>query len=564
MPVGSRPLSKHRRLINLDKLLRAKRCIIQIKNKDKLCCARAIVTAIAMLSNDPHKNAYKKGNTTKRSIQSIKARELHEAAGVPFSECRLNEIALFQKHLSPQYQILVISKDNFNGIIYCGNKESDKKIILYLHDGHYDIIRSMPAFMERSYFCFKCHKGHNNKRHACQNICTSCFTDCKSTINYNWIKCPDCGRSFKGEKCLKKHKHIPKKGKSTCQKYKKCETCNKTYDGVRKLFQKGHMCDETFCHNCNDFVSASHMCYIKTIAEKRASHPDIKSNNMQQTKYIFFDFECIQETGTHIPNLCIVYAVCSECISNPISANATCKNCKKNQRVFSGINTRDEFCQWLFSEENNNATCIAHNFKGYDSYFILQYLYNNAIVPKIIYNGAKIMYIHVPFVNVRFIDSFNFLPMALSKLPKSFGFEELCKGYFPHFFNTNANQHVIQDHLPHIDYYGPNAMSIEGRQKFIAWYETHKNDFFNFQKEIQKYCESDVHILAKACLIFWSMFMHATANPDNCIFGVDPFESSITIASACNLVFRTNHLEPNTIGIIPQGGYNRAVVQSYF
>ena len=37
--------------------------------------------------------------------------------------------------------------------------------------------------------------------------------------------------------------------------------------------------------------------------------------------------------------------------------------------------------------------------------------------------------------------------------------------------------------------------------------------------------------------------------------GIDPFESCITIASACNLVFRTNFLSLNAIGIIPPHGY---------
>lgn len=37
--------------------------------------------------------------------------------------------------------------------------------------------------------------------------------------------------------------------------------------------------------------------------------------------------------------------------------------------------------------------------------------------------------------------------------------------------------------------------------------------------------------------------------------GIDPFANCITIASACNLVFRSNFLRPDTIGIIPAQGY---------
>ena len=84
--------------------------------------------------------------------------------------------------------------------------------------------------------------------------------------------------------------------------------------------------------------------------------------------------------------------------------------------------------------------CIPHNFKGYDSYFILKYLYDNKVLPGLIMNGAKIMEMSVLESDIRFIDSLNFLPMPLSKFPKTFGFTELAKGYFPHFFNTEANQ----------------------------------------------------------------------------------------------------------------------------
>ena len=38
--------------------------------------------------------------------------------------------------------------------------------------------------------------------------------------------------------------------------------------------------------------------------------------------------------------------------------------------------------------------------------------------------------------------------------------------------------------------------------------------------------------------------------------GIDPFEKCITIASSCQLVFRRNFLQENTVGIIPTHGYN--------
>lgn len=44
--------------------------------------------------------------------------------------------------------------------------------------------------------------------------------------------------------------------------------------------------------------------------------------------------------------------------------------------------------------------------------------------------------------------------------------------------------------------------------------------------------------------------------------GIDPFEKCVTIASACNLVYRTNFLNPESIAIIPSHGYRPEEKQS--
>ena len=54
----------------------------------------------------------------------------------------------------------------------------------------------------------------------------------------------------------------------------------------------------------------------------------------------------------------------------------------------------------------------------------------------------------------------NFLPMPLSTFSKTFGLTELAKGYFPHFFSTEANQHYV-DPLPDTKYYDPDGMKPE-------------------------------------------------------------------------------------------------------
>lgn len=54
------------------------------------------------------------------------------------------------------------------------------------------------------------------------------------------------------------------------------------------------------------------------------------------------------------------------------------------ERIFKGPNTRDEFCKWLFLEEKEETRIFCHNFRGYDSYPIVSYMYENAILPEVI------------------------------------------------------------------------------------------------------------------------------------------------------------------------------------
>ena len=111
------------------------------------------------------------------------------------------------------------------------------------------------------------------------------------------------------------------------------------------------------------------------------------------------------------------------------------------------------------------------------------------------------MYMSVPTggLNIRFLDWLNFMPMPLAHLPKSFGLEELKKGFLPHFFNTPENQEVL---------YSKNTTSWAGlklwsvMQRLGNWYKIHRNDQFDFQKEVQEYCISDVDILLQACWKF--------------------------------------------------------------
>ena len=131
--------------INLEKHLAKKGSIIRIQNKDEMCLARALVVSIAKIENY---NRYKGIVDHRRSMQARLAYDLHQKANVSIGPCGLDEVKQFQTYLS-EYQINIVSKDHQNSVLYSG-PEKEKRIYLFLHDNHYDVITSMPAF-----FCQK-------------------------------------------------------------------------------------------------------------------------------------------------------------------------------------------------------------------------------------------------------------------------------------------------------------------------------------------------------------------------------------------------------------------------
>jgi len=142
----------------------------------------------------------------------------------------------------------------------------------------------------------------------------------------------------------------------------------------------------------------------------------------------------------------------------------------------------------------------------------------------------------------------------------------MTKGfYFSHLFNKKGNHGLIMQHLPEITFYNPNSMAMgpaktNNRTFFLDWYHIHQNDTFDLDEELVKYCRSDVDILRRCCLKFRNLFMDITS--DDCEDGIDLYATCITVASACNLVFRKKYLQPDTIRIIPAHGYRPEDKQS--
>ena len=536
MPQGSGRSKVKRQTLNIRDYLKKKGSVITINNMDDLCLARALVVSIARIEKDPRYAQIKNSN---RPVQRERAFDLHEAANVPLGPCGLNKVDLFQQHLT-NYQIIVVSGDQNNTIIYPAepptNPNPEKSIYLYYQANHFDVITSLPGFLNTNYFCHQCHKGYDHTTdHLCDGMCKSCRGfDC--TIENNGMTCQECHRFFKNQVCYDRHKQEPinGSGKTVCEAVKKCPKCHHSM-GVSKL--NNHTCvDNRKCSTCKAVLNPNdpnHKCYMQQ--EEPKEEPSY-------AQLLFFDFECSQEHGIHEVNLCVVYDE------------------EKERAVFRGKNTVKDFCKWLFTREHDKCIVIAHNFKGYDSYPILKQLNQEAIPYDVIYNGAKCVTLTTKTkdkrkqfaIEIKFIDSLNFIPMALVKFPKTFGQDELCKGYFPHYFNKDENQHYVGP-IPCQDDYGVNYMKPEAREKFMAWHQeqVENNYVFDFQEEILKYCRSDVDILAQCCKLYREMFRMATDTTHDDT-GLNPFDSATTIAAYCMQVYRTKFLKKDTIALLPQ------------
>ena len=85
------------------------------------------------------------------------------------------------------------------------------------------------------------------------------------------------------------------------------------------------------------------------VEDVQCNDEEVEGDVSEKTaSYIFFDFECMQETGIHEPNLRIAHKVCMQCLDQ--EDITTCQRCGDRERVFQGPNTQKQFCEWLFGK----------------------------------------------------------------------------------------------------------------------------------------------------------------------------------------------------------------------
>jgi hypothetical protein len=399
------------------------------------------------MSNSYYKYLFR--TTIKNDRQTKLAALLCEKAGVNKDiMSSLNDIQHFEHILNRQ--ILVIISSLNNKFIHTGTDNDVKLYLYFVGDNHFHAITSITGFFRRSYFCDLCLKAYSsNTRHTCEKKCLVCKRD--ECILDEELKCDECNMVCRSKDCLDSHK-IPTNNKSLsqCDRYKRCKTCYKVVDNtVRNISE--HICGEWLCNLCGLYVSEEHQCYQRVLKHEPSYlkhmyfdfETTLKQNECPSGYKASNKLNCtecqLKQSGAkcntcskcencsdtlcgknlHVVNYCISQTICDECKDAPLNEKSTCNSCgsrcgdcdskDKKTKCYKKqpcpqtcgfrqckFNTSAEFCEFLFTSNHTNFTAIAHNMKGFDGMFLLEYCLESTIkLNNIIYSGSKIMSMHV-------------------------------------------------------------------------------------------------------------------------------------------------------------------------
>lgn len=572
---------------NREQSILDRKCIVRIVNpNDEMCLARSIIVAkahndlrcakrkSALLTATPqdHKNKddaevnFARIRRHERCLQTLKATECCDRIQItPQTKCGLEEVQKFED--SEKIYIKIVGADIFDQIAYSGVKlnfredlpvtnENVVYILRYFvtnshgqQEFHYCPIIDISTYFGKVFYCHYCDYGYNEPHgHKCDDVekwCYSCYRrTCQEIQNTNSNhqneKCNICQVLFLSAQCREAHRRME------CYKAYYCIQCRKAVKRPRKKQRDGsfkyktddecrseHVCVKD-CPVCKEEIIAGsfHQCFIQQRSFKEPSE-----------KLIFLDFETTQTSGEHIPVYCHLKYF------DTTLKTWVDKKFELNKEI---PNIKNEVGKFIFHERFIGYSVLAHNMRAFDGCFLLQYLAEIGLKPIPIFSGQQITSLTIPTLQIRIIDSLNFLKMPLQQFPKTFGFEsDAKKGYFPHFFTMPENFDYVGS-IPLPEAYGVKTMSCKGRKEFMIWYNEKKNDpnyTFNFKEEMAMYCAEDVEILKRGCLAFKDQIMQISQNK------CDPF-NYVTLAAITAAIFRGMFLQPEKIAAVPPNGYS--------
>ena len=245
-----------------------------------------------------------------------------------------------------------------------------------------DANRALPGFFGKGYFCARCFRPYNHEgQHACPNNgdkhCRACLqkgcidhVDAYRLYRSPDVRCDPCRRSFCGDTCLNNHRSKTISGKTTdpdhpsvCATRRKCKHCHVLLRGIKEI--RTHRCGFRTCRCCKELVDVRHhRCFLQKEVppiDRTDDEEEEDDDNDKPALHVFFDIKSMQVEGRHVPNLVVAETEMHDC---PL--------------WFKGDRCIPMFLEWLetLTEDGTRPlTVLALNFKGYDSYPVIDELH---------------------------------------------------------------------------------------------------------------------------------------------------------------------------------------------
>ncbi|EFO90256.1 hypothetical protein CRE_23046 [Caenorhabditis remanei] len=508
-------------------------------------------------------------------LQLAAANEILEKSGLS-TEQQVFNIDDLEKIAAtyPEYKFEVYSRpayEKYYQIITEFNFDASKLVTIAFKKidgvGHYDFIKPSLMHMKATY-CHKCKQktlstGHNQ---VCDAKCGKCgFYECDNT-QIETIHCEMCNTNFPNEDCYNGHLEYAYRAKKTmCEKRYTCLECGFRVCKDKVSQDEVHECEKrSRCMQCKEMYDATryHNCCFQP---PRKRFKESKMKAQKSYRILCYDVETIVVNSANGPdfskpqpnhevNLVCFKMCCNLCVEEGMECD--CET--GNFHYFEHVDPLEDFVDFLLHNTKlDNAYVIAHNGGRYDHNFVLSRIMTSfGIIPDYVSNGTSLIMANITASvrrtdthnSLKFRDSFRFIPMPLSKMPKTFGITELKKGYYPYYFNHKENYGKVLNRLPDKLFYDPEHMKPEPRIEFEKWYEDHQNDVFDADMEILVYCQSDVEILTSGLSEYIKICKRLFNNWNPIIY-------SCTIASYVHHILKFEHFQQGDLGIISENGW---------
>ncbi|KAH7710088.1 hypothetical protein AAVH_22635 [Aphelenchoides avenae] len=328
-----------------------------------------------------------------------------------------------QEENPEKYQIVIFAEKRGITPIWKGEVINPKHhLYIYLHDKHYDVMKSPERFFGLRSYCVSCEVKYGQAdQHSrlCAIRCPDCLRmghgyPCQRDTKYDDPKyngfnydehgekiergpfpCRVCNREFVSKSCFEAHKAI------ACKTFHRCGFCTNVYRVRNHKKNRGHRCGERFCRLCKAFHSKKNGCYIRPLVSKEA----------KDYRVVALDFECDITLKTddpnkkrHRPNFAVVMVTCTLCMDKTGKwSNLDCTDCEicgpVKYKTFSDWDNGGDAVQGMLSflfkdlpEGEYKTFCYAHNGAKYDVQFVIDGMCKRGgQLPHITSNGNKIM-----------------------------------------------------------------------------------------------------------------------------------------------------------------------------